>query len=83
MSEVAPRLLNLTDAAQYIGVSYNTIVDYVKMELIPLVPLPARLADGGDKGKLRRNRLVDRSDLDELVERFKAEVEPQKVRGRR
>lgn len=74
----SPRLMNLRDAARYIGLSYWTLRDYVADGLIPRVSLPCsrrRKAGGaivrraGDTET--RRILVDRSDLDTLIEKCK------------
>jgi hypothetical protein len=65
------RLLSTAAAAAYIGVSKNTMFDYVKMGVVPTITLPARIDDGGLNGKQRRRYLIDRQDLDALIERRK------------
>ena len=65
------RLLSVTEAARYLGVSYNTMADYLRTRLVPTVELPARTEDGGNRGKSRRNRLVDCRDLDALIDERK------------
>lgn len=62
---VSGRLLSLDAAADYLGVSYWTVRDLVASGTIPRVRLPV-----GGARDLRRV-LVDRVDLDRLVERSK------------
>jgi predicted site-specific integrase-resolvase len=73
-----PRLLNLHDAARYIGISPWTLRDYVADGLIPRVALPCsrRRKKGGAvvrrAGDIEARRIyVDRADLDRLIERSK------------
>jgi hypothetical protein len=73
-----PRLMNLHDAARYIGLSYWTLRDYVADGLIPRVSLPCSRSrkKGGAIVRLAgdteaRRILVDRADLDSLIERSK------------
>jgi hypothetical protein len=64
----APRLLNLHQAADYLGVSYWSVRDYVLADLIPTVALPAlRPREGAQAGKTLRRVLIDREDLDAFV----------------
>jgi predicted site-specific integrase-resolvase len=76
-----PRLMNLHDAADYLGISYWTIRDYVADGIIPKVPLPCsrRRKKGGvvirRAGDTESSRIyVDRVDLDSLVERQKEQA---------
>jgi predicted site-specific integrase-resolvase len=73
-----PRLMNLHDAAAYIGVSYWTLRDYVFDGIIARVTLPCarRRKKGGAivrrAGDMDARRIyVDRADLDALIERCK------------
>lgn len=66
--KIAPRLLTVPQAAFYMGVHENTMSDYVKLGLVQPVLMPARIEDGGREGKLRTRRLIDRNDLDRLIE---------------
>lgn len=77
-SESAVRLLNLHEAARYLGLSYWTMRDYVLDGIIARVELPcsrfrnrkgAVIRRAGDRGT--RRILIDRTDLDKLVERSK------------
>ena len=72
------RLLNLEQAAIYTGLSYWTIRDYVQAGVLPKVSLPCakRRAPGGAVVRRPgdasvRTILVDRRDLDRLIERSK------------
>jgi excisionase family DNA binding protein len=62
-----PRLVSLTQAAAYLGVSKWTVRDWISAGDLPAVKLPAR----GDQERLRRV-LVDVQDLDRLIEQSKA-----------
>ena len=73
-----PRLMNLHDAANYLGISYWTLRDYIADGLIPRVNLPCsrRRKKGGAvvrrAGDIEARRIyVDRTDLDALIERSK------------
>ncbi len=55
---VAPRLFSLKRAAEYLGISYWTIRDYIFRGELPSV-------------RLGRRVLVDVRDLDALVEKYK------------
>lgn len=72
------RLLSMEQAAEYVGLSYWTIRDYVAASILPTVKLPCaqRRAKGGKimrkAGDISARRiLIDRRDLDELIERSK------------
>ena len=66
---VAPRLLNLEQAAQYLGISYWCARDYVVSGLLPTVTLPPlRPREGERPRRSLRRVLVDRADLDRFVE---------------
>ncbi len=60
-----PRLLDIVQAARYLGVSPWTIRSLEWSGVLPRVPIP--LADGRDLRKL----LFDRTDLDRLIESWK------------
>ncbi len=65
------RLLNIKDAAEYLGLSYWTIRDYIIQGLIPSVQMPpARPKEGAARHKSQslRRVLVDRQDLDMFIE---------------
>jgi hypothetical protein len=73
-----PRLMNLHDAADYLGVSYWTMRDYVFDGIIARVTLPCarRRKKGGAivrrAGDLDARRIyIDRTDLDVLIEKCK------------
>lgn len=65
-----PRLMNLHHGAEYLGVSYWSLRDYVLQGLIPTVQMPAlRTREGGRQpGQTLRRVLIDRFDLDAFVE---------------
>jgi hypothetical protein len=68
----APRLLNLHQSADYLGLSYWSVRDYVLAGAIPTVTLPAlRPREGARAGKTLRRVLIDREDLDAFVARCK------------
>ena len=67
-SAPVPRLLRLQEAANYLSVSYWTVRDLVARGAIPPVRLPSPGARDG--GALRRV-LLDRRDLDRLIENNK------------
>jgi hypothetical protein len=78
-----PRLMNLHDAAAYLGVSYWTMRDYVMDGRVPRVILPCsrRRKKGGAivhrAGDIDMRRIyVDRADLDALIEKCKRQSEP-------
>jgi excisionase family DNA binding protein len=59
------RLLNANEAAKYLSLSYWTLRDLIWSGAIPLVQLPNK-----NGGRLRRI-LVDKNDLDRLIEQSK------------
>jgi hypothetical protein len=66
---ITPRLLNLQQAATYLGVSFWSARDYVLAGVIPVVALPALRPREGDKPKRQLRRvLVDRVDLDAFID---------------
>ena len=66
---VKPRLLNMRQAAEYLGCSFWTARDYILQGLIPVVELPPLRAREGDRQrKTLRRVLVDRGDLDAFIE---------------
>ena len=66
---VRPRLLNMRQAAAYLGCSFWTARDYILQGLIPVVDLPPLRAREGDRQrKTLRRVLVDRADLDAFIE---------------
>jgi hypothetical protein len=69
---IAPRLLSLKQAAEYLGCSYWTARDYVLAGLVPVVNLPPLRPREGDRAKTSLRRvLVDREDLDRFIEALK------------
>jgi hypothetical protein len=76
---VKPRLLNMRQAAEYLGCSFWTARDYVLQGLIPVVDMPPLRAREGDRQrKTLRRVLIDRADLDEFIEsRKRGEVSAQ------
>jgi hypothetical protein len=66
---IKPRLLNMRQAAKYLGCSFWTARDYVLQGLIPIVDLPPLRPRQGDRQrKTLRRVLVDRADLDAFIE---------------
>jgi hypothetical protein len=66
---IAPRLLNMRQAAAYLGCSFWTARDYILQGLIPVVELPPLRPREGDRArKTLRRVLVDRADLDAFIE---------------
>lgn len=66
---VKPRLLNMRQAAEYLGCSFWTARDYILQGLIPVVDMPPLRAREGDRQrKALRRVLVDRADLDAFIE---------------
>ena len=66
---VRPRLLNMRQAAAYLGCSFWTARDYILQGLIPVVDLPPlRPREGDRQRKTLRRVLVDRADLDAFIE---------------
>ncbi len=66
---VKPRLLNMRQAAEYLGCSFWTARDYILQGLIPVVDLPPlRPREGDRQRKTLRRVLVDRADLDAFIE---------------
>jgi len=76
---VAPRLLSLNAAGRYLGISYWAVRDWVLSGVIPQVNLPCSFVQVKKAGKVYRAAaptgttikgiLVDRRDLDGLIER--------------
>ena len=64
-----PRLLNMRQAAAYLGCSFWTARDYILQGLIPIVNLPPLRHREGDRArKALRRVLVDRQDLDAFID---------------
>ena len=69
---IRPRLLNMRQAAAYLGCSFWTARDYILQGLIPVVNMPPlRPRAGGRPRKTLRRVLVDRADLDTFIETHK------------
>jgi predicted site-specific integrase-resolvase len=69
MELIAPRLLNVRQAAKYLGCSFWTIRDYVLQGLIQVVHLPPlRARSGARQRESLRRVVIDRADLDKFVE---------------
>jgi hypothetical protein len=66
-----PRLLDLHAAGRYLGLSYWTTRDLVFAGVLPTVKLPCPRA--GD-GRVIRRVLIDRRDLDTLIEQYREAV---------
>ncbi len=63
------RLLNMREAASYVGVSYWSVRDWVLAGLIRVVDLPALRPRDGETARRRFRRvLIDRRDLDAFIE---------------
>lgn len=63
------RLLNMRQAAAYLGCSFWTARDYVLQGLIPVVDMPPLRAREGDRARRTLRRvLIDRADLDAFIE---------------
>jgi Helix-turn-helix domain len=66
---IRPRLLNMRQAAEYLGCSFWTARDYILQGLIPIVDMPPLRAREGDRQrKVLRRVLIDRADLDVFIE---------------
>ncbi len=66
---VKPRLLNMRQAAEYLGCSFWTARDYILQGLIPVVNMPPLRAREGDRQRQTLRRvLVDWADLDAFIE---------------
>jgi hypothetical protein len=66
---ITPRLLNMRQAAEYLGCSFWTARDYILQGLIPVIDLPPlRPREGDRRRKNLRRVLVDRADLDAFIE---------------
>jgi len=70
-----PRLLNVEQAAAYLNVSWWTLREFVNDGSIPTVRLPRpqtrRMRQRQPISDTVRRLLIDRADLDALVERWK------------
>jgi hypothetical protein len=65
---ITARLLNLNQAAEYLGISYWSVRDLVQSGMLASVKLPSPRARDG---RTIRRTLIDRQDLDLLVEQWK------------
>jgi hypothetical protein len=66
---ITPRLLNMRQAAAYLGCSFWTARDYVLQGLIPVVDMPPLRPREGDRQRTTLRRvLIDRADLDAFIE---------------
>ena len=66
---LAPRLLNLHQGAAYLSLSYWSLRAYVLSGLVPVVELPPLRPRDGERARTTLRRvLVDREDLDALIE---------------
>ena len=66
---ITPRLLNMRQAATYLGCSFWTARDCVLQGLIPVVDMPPlRSREGDRQRKALRRVLIDRADLDAFIE---------------
>ena len=71
-ANVTPRLLNMHQAASYLGCSFWTARDYVLQGLLPAVDMPPLRPRPGDRQRQTLRRvLIDRADLDAFVESHK------------
>jgi hypothetical protein len=69
---ITPRLLNMRQAALYLGCSFWTVRDYVLQGLIAVVDMPPLRAREGDRQRQTLRRvLIDRADLDTFIESHK------------
>jgi predicted DNA binding CopG/RHH family protein len=70
---IVPRLLNMRQAAKYLGCSFWTVRDYVLQGLIPVVDLPPlRARTGARQRETLRRVVIDRADLDKFVDMRKS-----------
>jgi Helix-turn-helix domain len=69
---LAPRLLDVHQAAAYLNVSHVTVRDYALQGLIRVVTLPGLRPREGDRQRESLRRLLfDRPDLDRFIEEHK------------
>lgn len=69
---ITPRLLNVRQAAQYLGCSFWTARDYILQGLIRVVELPPlRPREGKRPRTTLRRVLIDRADLDVFIDAHK------------
>lgn len=62
------RLLSIADAARYLSLSWSSVYEFVVNGILPAVRLPAPRARDG---RMLRRILIDRSDLDALISKWK------------
>ena len=73
VESILPRLLNMREAAKYLGCSFWTIRDYVLQGLLPVVNLPPlRARTGARRRETLRRVVIDRADLDKFVDMRKS-----------
>ena len=70
---VDPRLFDKPQAAQYLSVSLDTIDRLIQVGEIPTVQLPVQRDRKSGRGAagLCRRKLIDRQDLDRLIDAWK------------
>jgi len=69
---LAPRLMSLKQAAEYLGISYWSVRDYALQGKLQTVTLPPLTPKEGDAAKRSMKRwLIERAELDAFVERCK------------
>ncbi len=68
---VPPRLLNLLNAARYLDVSIWSLREWVALGIVPRIRVPLPNTEKRRGGEMRKV-LLDRADLDKLVESWKA-----------
>lgn len=67
-----PRLLNMRQAAAYLGCSFWTARDYVLQGILPALNMPPlRARQGSRQRPALRRVLIDREDLDAFIEQRK------------
>ena len=66
---VSPRLLNMRQAAAYLGCSFWSVRDWILARLLPTVDLPPLRPREGERPRTTLRRvLVDVRDLDAFIE---------------
>lgn len=67
-----PRLVTLVEAARYLNCSYWTVRDWCLSGRLPKVVLPALRPRPGERPRTALRRvLIDRADLDTLIQQAK------------
>ncbi len=75
IAALPPRLLNLKQAAAYLGVSYWTMRDWMLAGRLPVITLPGlRPREGAKARESLRRALVDVADLDAFIDRCKERI---------